>query len=380
MRRSRVPGELEVALLLAGGQQRRLQVQPRVRELLGRADLTRLERGLAERRLLPLIGSRVLAAGGDVVPESFRAAVHRATVAARAQGLAVEWATRRVVSLLADAGIPSLPLKGVTLASDVHGDLGLRPTSDVDLLVPRAALDDASRVLMEQGFSPPTDLLRRNGLPDLHLVLSHPELVQVELHWRIHWHEEAFSADMLARSSAGSDGLARPTPEDLVASLLLFHSRDGFHGLRPALDLAAWWDRHGEEPAKPFLESHARSYPQIAAALSAAARVVEPVAAVPATRWLGGAAVGGRRVELAARLADWTQHGDREQLRANISLVGGLLGPPSSGLDFVRRELLSYRAGRFGRPGHFVKRVARYLIALWSLRRGRAWTPAPTLE
>lgn len=376
--RSRVPDELQVALLLAGGRDRRARLRPHVREVLARADFDRLERELAGRRLLPLIGSRAIEAGGDLVPDSFRTAVERSLSLARARGLAFDWATRRVTESLTAAGIPALPLKGATLAADLHEDIGLRSTSDIDLLVPRDELFRAARLLVDQGFSPPTDRLRENGLPDLHLVLTHPQLLQVELHWRIHWYEGDFSADMLDRAAPGPDGLLRPTPEDLAASLLLFYARDGFHGLRPAADLAAWWERHGHELPPAFLEAYAHRYPELQPALSAAAHVLEEVTGVPATGWLGNGAVGGRRVEVATRLADWTQHGDRDQLRANISLVGGLLGPPDSTRDFVQRELLSEGNGPLGRPAHFVKMCGRFLLALWRVRGNRSWSPVPS--
>jgi hypothetical protein len=83
----------------------------------------------------------------------------------------------------------------------------------------------------------------------------------------------------------------------------------------------------------------------------------------------------GRRIALATRLADWTQHGDRDQLAANVSLVGGLLGPSGSLGEFARRELYA-RAPR--RPAaHVTKMCARYAVALWRVRGGREWAPAP---
>jgi hypothetical protein len=374
---ARVPDDLEVVLLLAGGAERRSRSSSRIRELLAEADFDRLAAELAARRLLPLIGSRAIAAGGELVPQSFRDAVALALAAERANGLAFEWATRRVDGWLAAAGIRSLPLKGPALAAEIHDDVGMRSTSDVDVLVPEGELHRAAHVLVEHGFSPPTDLLRSDGLPDLHLVLQHPELPPVELHWRVHWYERAFSRDLLARAEPGPDGLLRPAPDDQAASLLLFYSRDGFHGVRQAADVAAWWDRRAGELSGAFLEGHTRRYPELVPALTAAARVVEEVTGTPATEWLGSGAGSGRRVDLATRLADWTQQGDREQLRANISLVRGLLGPPRSAPALVRRELWSFGAGPFQRAAHAAKTSARYALALWRVRGGRSWAPLP---
>jgi hypothetical protein len=290
------------------------------------------------------------------------------------RGLAVEAATRSATARLSEASIPALPLKGPLLAEAAHGDIGARDTRDVDLLVPRERLREAAGLLADGSFRTPDDPLRDNGLPDLHLALRSTERPSIELHWRVHWYEEAFSADMLARAQPGGDDLLRAQPDDLAASLLLYYARDGFHGIRLAADIAAWWDRNGHDLAPAFLEDHARRYPELRPALTAAAAVIERMTGVPACDWVGREAVRGRRVDLAERLADWTQDGDRDQVLANISLVDGLLGPSGSGRAFMRRELVP-RSG--SRAPHAAKVVARCAIALWRVRGGRRWSPAP---
>jgi hypothetical protein len=190
------------------------------------------------------------------------------------------------------------------------------------------------------------------------------------------WYETKFAGDMLARSAPGEDGMLRPEARDLAASLLLFYARDGFHGIRYAADLAALWDRRPAGLDGPFLEGHADRYPALAPALTAAARAAEAVAGVPATRWLGDRAASGRRVSIATRFADWRQVGDPDQLSANISLVGGLLGPPGSAWSFARRELLPYELRPARRLAHAVKRFGRYGLALWRVRGHRTWVAA----
>ena len=99
---------------------------------------------------------------------------------------------------------------------------------------------------------------------------------------------------------------------------------------------------------------------------------------MPARGWLGAAgAERRRRVAVAERLADWHQAGDRDQLMANISLVGGLLGPRGSWRDFVNREVLRPEEGAPASAAHAVKRTARYALALWKVRGGRRWVDPP---
>lgn len=361
-------------LLLVGSAARRAALREEARSALASADHEALAHELAWRRLLPLVGSRALEVAGDVCPPSFHDHVRAAVAAARARGIAVETELRRTAALLAGHGIAALALKGPLLAAEAHGDYGLRETDDVDLLVPHARLHEAADLLAAEGYTRAEDPIRPNGLPDLHLALHHPERPTVELHWRVHWYEEAFSADMLARAAPGADGLLRPRADDLAAALLVFYARDGLYGARLAADIAGWWDRHGLTLPPRFLEGHARSYPALTPALTAAATATERLTGVPATEWLGSAAAHGRRVELATRLADWTQTGDRDQLAANISLADGLLSPRGSTRAFARRQLRP-RSGAL--VPHAAKTIARYAIALWRVRGGRWWAPLP---
>jgi hypothetical protein len=366
---------IEPIFLLAGGAARRAALAERTRAVLEHVDFALLAQRLADRWLLPLIGVRALEAAPDVCPPEFAAAVETARHEERMLGLALEGETRRLVARLGQSGIQALPLKGPLLAAHVHGDTGLRHSGDVDLLVSRSRLAEAAELVGAEVASAPHDPLRRNGLPDLHLSLRPEGRPAVELHWRVHWYEEMFSEDMLARAEPGPDGLLRAQPDDLAASLLLYYARDGFFGVRHAADLAAWWDRHGHGLPERFLEGHARRYPELAPALSASAVVAERIAGVPARGWLGDAAITRRRsLAIAERLADWTQAGDRDQLMANISLVDGLLGPPGSGRAFVERELSPSEGSTVE---HATKVLARYAIALWRVRGGRSWAPPP---
>ena len=88
---------------------------------------------------------------------------------------------------------------------------------------------------------------------------------------------------------------------------------------------------------------------------------------------LGSARASGRRVWLGARLADWNQDGDRDQLAANISLAGALLSPPGSVREFARRELVPDEGPVLP---HAAKMIARYVSALLRIRH-RAWSEPP---
>jgi hypothetical protein len=58
----------------------------------------------------------------------------------------------RVLTLLGGAGIPTIPLKGVTLAESLYGDPTLRVCADLDILVPRQAVAQAIGLLLTAGY------------------------------------------------------------------------------------------------------------------------------------------------------------------------------------------------------------------------------------
>jgi Uncharacterised nucleotidyltransferase len=58
----------------------------------------------------------------------------------------------RVLMLLTGAGIPAIPLKGVTLAESLYGDVSLRLCTDIDVLVPRRTVMQAFQLLLASGY------------------------------------------------------------------------------------------------------------------------------------------------------------------------------------------------------------------------------------
>jgi hypothetical protein len=101
------------------------------------------------------------------------------------------------------AGIPVIPLKGVTLASSLYGDIGLRSCVDLDLLVPRAAVGEAFRILEALAYEPVgadvrverLDWLLRSNVARSFVRDRAGVTWLVELHWDLLWR---WRADTLA--------------------------------------------------------------------------------------------------------------------------------------------------------------------------------------
>jgi Uncharacterised nucleotidyltransferase len=154
---------------------------------------------------------------------------------------------RRVVTALKDAGVPTLPIKGTTLADRVHGETGLRPTTDVELLVPRAQIRSAVEALRALGYAAREDPVWTDGLPEMHYTFGGGDAAasRVELHWRVHASERSLSDELLRAATEAPDGLRRADPAHELALLLVIYARDGLYGPRLVTDIAAWWDRFG---------------------------------------------------------------------------------------------------------------------------------------
>ena len=102
------------------------------------------------------------------------------------------------VDALADARIPCLALKGLAVVDRYGGDHGLRPMSDVDLLVPRGQAIAALEALTRRGWqlSPPlAGAPLRDAVETLHGGALTHDGGELDVHW----------ASLVEDTSAGGD-------------------------------------------------------------------------------------------------------------------------------------------------------------------------------
>jgi hypothetical protein len=149
----------------------------------------------------------------------------------------------RLQRLFDEANLPVLFVKGAALAVLAFGDLGVRASQDIDLLVTYETLPAATELILRAGYcryDPPPNIsdtqLRlvvplRKDLAFVHQATG----IQVELHWRLFLNPHAMVEPPIIASSrlvplAGGAGLRTLGEEDLFAYLCM-------HG---ALH---WWNR-----------------------------------------------------------------------------------------------------------------------------------------
>lgn len=93
----------------------------------------------------------------------------------------------QVYHSLNDSLIPAIPLKGAFLTPNVYRDVGLRPMSDVDLLIKKSDLDEINTILLSLGYQ-----LNEPDLYD-HQIKNHYHIqyfnlkrkILIELHWGV---------------------------------------------------------------------------------------------------------------------------------------------------------------------------------------------------
>jgi hypothetical protein len=382
-----VTAEEELIMLSAGTAARRAATLERFEELAGRVDWERLSEQLAVRRLLPLLGPRILRSAERQTSDRFKGQVAEAVESGRRRGALVALISARVLAALSDAGIGATLLKGPLLGEALYGDVGRRPSGDIDLLVAEERLYEAVRVVRALGYGEPLDYVGDGGLPLLHFALAHErgELPPVELHWRVHWYETRFARDRLLAPAGQQTNAWRPAPADELAALLLFYARDGFADLRHATDIGTWWDTYRADlPPAPLAEPIDR-YPALARVLSVAASVAERTVGLPAERLTGRRTRPDVRERMAVHLADSQLRSSPAQLYAEISLIDGLLAPRGGVYEFLRRQVAPPRGAMLERArraqrararttlSHSVRVLSRYTLTMTRLLISGGW-------
>ena len=102
--------------------------------------------------LLPLAYNRIRHLHGDPIPRKIMARLQDSYYGHLARNLRLQATLAEAVAALQQDGIEPVVLKGGALAGTVYGDPGLRPMTDLDLLVPPEAMERAGAVLASIGY------------------------------------------------------------------------------------------------------------------------------------------------------------------------------------------------------------------------------------
>jgi hypothetical protein len=323
-----VLAEHELLRLLVGTREARQAAVARISALTATVDVARLEQTARAQSLFPLMAARLEEVAPSCMTAGMRERAATMTQETRHWSVAVEVMTEKLTSALERSGVPVVALKGPIMARELYGDPGLRVTTDIDLLVRPADFPGAIRLLSEEGYTAGVIDDWGDGLP-LFEASMYPASTWspgIDLHWRLHWHDEGFCEGAIRRSRPPDGQTPRLlAPLDLLAALCMIYARDGFWGLRGAADLAAWWDRYGSTIPPGGVEEILREHPRLEEGIVAAAVVSNRLVGIPADRTVPGRGLRRRTSARAVRLANWDGSVPKSRISATRTLTDVLI-------------------------------------------------------
>ncbi len=225
----------------------------------------------------PLFYRNLATLGFPGVPEDARTQLHHLSRINLLRNTLLTEELVRVLTRLGDAGIPTIPLKGVALAESLYGDPALRACVDIDILVPRPMVARALQILRPEGYESEftsgffADLLLRH---DIEYALTREERGSrylLELHWGLLWGlpwDKAATEEIWAEAQPGDCfGIPayRLSPEWELLFLAVHAARHQCQGLKWLVDIDAIcstrsvdWEKVRELAARAGWEEAAR--------------------------------------------------------------------------------------------------------------------------
>lgn len=153
----------------------------------------------------------------------------------------------QVCGAFRERGIRNITLKGPALAHDLYGDVSMRTSKDLDILIPLADVEAAEGILATLGYvskegerTPTVDSWKWR---EHHICYTHPvKRTQVEIHWRLNPDSgKETDFELLWKRSRFSSYTQTPVrmleQEDLWAYLVTHGARHGWFRLRWLLDI-----------------------------------------------------------------------------------------------------------------------------------------------
>lgn len=150
-------------------------------------------------RLKPLLYRSLTATCPDAVPPKILDELRRYFLANALTNSVLSEELVRLLSLFEAQGIAAVPYKGPALAASVYGDLSLRKSGDLDILIHRHDLTKAKEVLISEGYQPQlTGDQEASALQKhYHLTFAREDgMVFVEIHWAFTFSYWQFPLDL----------------------------------------------------------------------------------------------------------------------------------------------------------------------------------------
>ena len=174
----------------------------------------------------------------DLIPAEARRTLFKISHRVSYRNRQFSRAFQELHQVFAEAGIPILVLKGLSLVELIYGNLSLRPLIDLNLLIPREQLETAKNVLSRMGYTVPTryaaQRLSRWLTSALHLVKPGDFKIQLLLQWDLIDRPRVHAIDLRSFWDEAKPALISerdaliPSPVDLVLYLCLQPGKQGY--------------------------------------------------------------------------------------------------------------------------------------------------------
>lgn len=217
-----------------------------LQKLIRRADWDLFIELARHHRVFPSLNRKLQEIKSEDIPTFVAQMFHRDYYRNTLQMLGLSGEMEQLAKAFSDHGIKSLFLKGPVIAADLYGDVSLRTSCDLDLLIPLKELAGAEQLLLSLGYE--KDDYIETVLNDWkwrhhHTTFIHPhKRIKVELHWRLNpapSKEPSFN-ELWSRKRKSSL-ISRPIyylgREDLFLFLVSHGARHGWSRLRWLLDI-----------------------------------------------------------------------------------------------------------------------------------------------
>ena len=183
-----VPNELKLILEIINREDIE-SIQPSMKENFYDIDWDLFFDLAMHHRLYPLLFRKLKQIDRDLIPQDILRSLEQQYRKNTFGMLHLSGEMEQVCKVLNENQIKSMVLKGPVLAVDLYGDLSLRTSSDIDILIPKTDLDKAEQLLIGLGFEKDDDiqtLLNDWSWRNHHFTYIHPlKGVKCEIHWRL---------------------------------------------------------------------------------------------------------------------------------------------------------------------------------------------------
>lgn len=203
-------------------------------------------------RVFPVIYARLKMLDEGVIPAFVQKTLYNQYKRNTFQMLRLSAEMEQVSRLFSAEKVRLLFLKGPMLGHDLYGDISLRTSGDLDMLISINQLEDAEKLLLKMGYE--KDDYFKTVLNDWkwrnhHVTFFHPEKrMKLEIHWRLNpgpMKEPGFNIlwKRKGRSEITSYPIYTLKREDLFLFLLSHGARHGWSRLRWLIDIHLLMDQ-----------------------------------------------------------------------------------------------------------------------------------------